>query len=160
LWSILGVLFSIFSFWWNFPSSYKCSSFWLIIKSLKVWIGWRLEKKLQTSKFVKEKIISKKNPKDADLKKNPFLKSKVMVNVKVKIFKFTKWETFQIPMSIATKCDKKSKNKNESSKNLRFHFIYIKNTRCIINDSLFFLIKLIYYSNHTHHSSAWKIKKG
>jgi len=48
-------------------------------------------------------------PKDANFFKNSFLKSKVIVNVKVQIFSFTKWHTFKIPMSIATKCDKKLK---------------------------------------------------
>jgi hypothetical protein len=49
----------------------------------------------------------KKKPKDANFFKNSFLKSKVIIKVKVQIFRFTKWDTFKIPMSIATKCDKK-----------------------------------------------------
>jgi hypothetical protein len=78
----------------------------------------------------------KKMPKDANffiIKKTHSLKSKVILNVKVQIFNFTKWDTFKIPISIATKCDKKSQKWKWKSKKLKFYLIYTKNTHCIID---------------------------
>lgn len=41
---------------------------------------------------------------------NPFLKSKIIRNVEVQIFTFTKGDTFKICSIGAAKCDKKSRN--------------------------------------------------
>jgi hypothetical protein len=45
---------------------------------------------------------------------DPFLKSKIAIDVEVQIFTFKKWYTFQICQIGVAKCDNKSRDTNKS----------------------------------------------
>jgi len=67
-------------------------------------------------------------PKDVKDFWNPFLKSKIIINVEVQIFTFKKWYTFQICEVGVGKCDNKSRDKNKSLKSWDSILFFQKHT--------------------------------